>query len=394
MHQLWDATEWRIMMNDSDDAIFLLKGAEDLEKLPVHPYDSEDLLQTLIMKHPELLAGDQINPDKPIRWLLIKRETGIPSGNQEGDRWSVDHLFLDQNSIPTFVEAKRSSDTRIRRNIIGQMLDYAANAQRYWPADGIRAMATAKYGNEEAVNSAVEELLGPDITEDAPIAVNNYWNKVEDNLRNGYIRLLFVADRIPGELRRIIEFLNEQMARVEVLGIEIARYVGSDFTALVPRVIGQTEAIRRRRTGGTAQLQRTTKQEFLNSCPEELRDFFAGAFSKSEELGMHIYWGTKGFSLRSQDSKGNPVSLFYGFPPGVSGKDHVVVQGYVGNIDDAKYMNQVHDRFLAVPGTTQGGDYTINLDLNAKTINDAKKLLQVAWDINKELQRRDTSEDI
>ena len=287
-------------MNYSDDAIFLLKGlkgAEDLEKLPVHPYDSEDLLQTLIMKHPALLAGDQINPDKPIRWLFIKREAGIPDGDQESDRWSVDHLFLDQNSIPTFVETKRSSDTRIRRNIIGQMLDYAANAQRYWPAGNIRAMATAQYGNEEAVNSAVEDLLRPDSVEDVPTVINNYWDKVNDNLRNGYVRLLFVADRMPGELRRIIEFLNEQMTKVEVLGIEIAQYVSSDFTALVPRVIGQTEAIRQRRAGGT--VQHTTKQEFLNKCPEELREFFTGAFSKSEELGMHIYWGTKGFSLIS-----------------------------------------------------------------------------------------------
>jgi len=380
------------MKNDSDDAIFLLKGAEDLEKLPVHPYDSEDLLQTLIMKHPELLAGDQINPDKPIRWLFIKREAGIPDGDQESDRWSVDHLFLDQNSIPTFVETKRSSDTRIRRNITGQMLDYAANAQRHWPADGIRAMATAQYGNKEAVNSAVEELLRPDSVEDVPTVINNYWNKVDDNLRNGHVRLLFVADRIPGELRRVIEFLNDQMTKVEVLGIEIAQYVSSDFTALVPRVIGQTEAIRQRRTGGTG--QHTTRQEFLNNCPEELREFFIGAFSKSEEFGMHIYWGTKGFSLRSQGSKGNPVTLFYGFPPGVSGKDSAVVQGYVGNIDDAKYMNQARDRFLAVPGTTQQGNYTINLDLDTKTIDDANKLLQVAWDINKELQKRDASEDI
>lgn len=384
-------------MNDSGDAIFLLKGlkgAEDLEKLPVHPYDSEDLLQTLIMKHPELLAGDQINPDKPIRWLFIKREAGIPDGDQESDRWSVDHLFLDQNSVPTFVETKRSSDTRIRRNIIGQMLDYAANAQRYWPAGNIKAMATAQYGNEEAVNSAVEELLGPDSAEDVPTAINNYWNKVNDNLRNGYVRLLFVADRMPGELRRIIEFLNEQMTRVEALGIEIAQYVGSDFAALVPRVIGQTEAIREVKGGGTVQPQHITKQEFLNHCPEELRGFFTRAFSKSEKLGMHIYWGTRGFSLRSQDSKGNPLTLFYGFPPGVAGKDSTVVQGYVGYINDAKYMNQVRDRFLAILGTTQQGNYTINLDLNTNTIDDANKLLQVAWDINKELQRLDMSKHI
>jgi len=80
-------------------------------------------------------------------------------------------------------------------------------------------MATAQYGNEEAVNSAVEELLRSDSVEDVPTVINDYWNKVDDNLRNGHVRLLFVADRIAGELRRVIAFLNEQMTIVEVLGI-------------------------------------------------------------------------------------------------------------------------------------------------------------------------------
>jgi hypothetical protein len=29
--------------------------------------------------------------------------------------------------VPTLLEVKRSSDTRIRREVVGQMLDYAAN---------------------------------------------------------------------------------------------------------------------------------------------------------------------------------------------------------------------------------------------------------------------------
>jgi hypothetical protein len=56
-----------------------------------------------------------------------------------GNRWSVDHLFLDQDAIPTIVEVKRSSDTRIRREVVGQMLDYAANAVVYWAVEAIRA---------------------------------------------------------------------------------------------------------------------------------------------------------------------------------------------------------------------------------------------------------------
>lgn len=54
------------------------------------------------------------------------------------------------------------------------------------------------------------------------------------------MRLVFVADRIPKELRRIIEFLNEHMKDVEVLGVEMPQYVGSGLTTIVPKVIGKT----------------------------------------------------------------------------------------------------------------------------------------------------------
>jgi hypothetical protein len=48
-------------------------------------------------------------------------------------------LFVDRDGVLVLVEVKRSSDTRIRREAVGQMLDYAANAVRYWPVDVLRA---------------------------------------------------------------------------------------------------------------------------------------------------------------------------------------------------------------------------------------------------------------
>ena len=53
---------------------------------------------------------------------------GIPGDEDGGGRWSLDHLFLDQDANPTLVEVKRSTDTRIRREVVGQVLDYVANA--------------------------------------------------------------------------------------------------------------------------------------------------------------------------------------------------------------------------------------------------------------------------
>jgi hypothetical protein len=43
---------------------------------------------------------------------------------------SLDHVFIDKEAVPTLVDVKRSSDNRIRRQIIRQMLDYAGKRRR------------------------------------------------------------------------------------------------------------------------------------------------------------------------------------------------------------------------------------------------------------------------
>ncbi len=91
-----------------DDAIYMLASDGKLERVPLQTWDSEMVLQKLIEDYPALLAGEQIDPDDPPRWLLVKKEAGIPDGTTSSDRWSADHLLLDQNARPTIVEVKRS----------------------------------------------------------------------------------------------------------------------------------------------------------------------------------------------------------------------------------------------------------------------------------------------
>jgi hypothetical protein len=91
--------------------IYLIQEAGKLVEMTEHPYDSEDLLQGLLEKYPMLLGGDQIDSETPRRWLLISREASLPSGNEGSGRWAVDHVFLDQDAIPTLTEVKRSTDS-------------------------------------------------------------------------------------------------------------------------------------------------------------------------------------------------------------------------------------------------------------------------------------------
>lgn len=214
--------------------IFLLQNDGNLIEMNQQQYDSEDLLQKILEKYPNLLAGGQIDEINPRKWILISREFSIPDGELSGGRWSLDHLFLDQDGIPTLVEVKRSSDSRIRREVVGQMLDYAANAVSYWSVERIQSHFEANCEKNEV--DPQHELFDR-LETDAEY--EQYWQDVKTNLHAGRIRMLFVADEIPFELKRIIEFLNEQMNPAEVLAVEIKQYVGQEQQTLVPRVIGQ-----------------------------------------------------------------------------------------------------------------------------------------------------------
>src|SRR5581483_6590203 len=119
--------------------IYLIQPDGALVEMTEAAYDTEAVLQELLARYPSVLAGEQVNRAEPRRWLLISREMPVASGEAGGGRWSLDHLFLDQDGVPTLVEVKRGSDTRIRREVVGQMLDYAANGVVYWPVDAIRA---------------------------------------------------------------------------------------------------------------------------------------------------------------------------------------------------------------------------------------------------------------
>lgn len=217
--------------------IYLIRDDEELVEMTEQEYDSEALLQELLAKYPKLLAGDQMDGDQPRRWLFISREEGVPDEEGGSDRWAVDHLFLDQDGIPTLVEVKRSSDTRIRREVVGQMLDYAANAVVHWPVERIQSQfeehcRTLNRNADEKLAEFLDSADGPE----------GFWERVETNMQARKVRMVFVADKIPSELQRIVEFLNRQMDPAEVFAVEIKQFLGEGLTTLVPRVVGQVDA--------------------------------------------------------------------------------------------------------------------------------------------------------
>src|SRR5271166_5819391 len=174
--------------------VFVLTDQHQLVPMKSAHFVDEDEFQTLLVKFPELLSGDTAERYTPRRWLLLNREQPVPAEDGGAGRWSIDHLFVDQDGIPTLVEVKRQTDTRIRREVVGQMLDYAANAVVYWPIEALQEKfeATCQKQDRDSEDTLIE-FLGGDGEPDG------FWTKVKTNLQAGKIRLIFVADEIPQE---------------------------------------------------------------------------------------------------------------------------------------------------------------------------------------------------
>jgi len=238
------------------DSIFLIDDENALTRLERTDYDSEALLQRLLADHPAVLG---VTDDASTELLLIKREQAVPDDEGGSGRWSLDHLFVDRESIPVLVEVKRATDTRARREVVAQMLDYAANGVSYWPlANLIEAFQATCHERGENHDEALAQFLGEEADSES------FWQQVETNLRAGRIRMVFVADRIHKDLRRIVEFLNEQMRTAEISAVEVAQFTGADgLRTLVPTQVGLTERARSAKRV-TSELEPITKEEWLD----------------------------------------------------------------------------------------------------------------------------------
>ena len=301
------------------DRIYTREQHGRLEPLVGERFAKEDELQALIAEHPELLDGTQMRPDDPRRWILVSREQGIAETSDAGTRWAVDHLLVDQDAVPTLVEVKRGRNPEIRRTVIGQMLEYAAHATRTWTADTLRR---AFEESTEDPGAELGKLLQPD-GEEEPDA-DDFWERVATNLAAARLRLLFVADDIPDELERVVEFLNAQMPVIEVLAVEIKQFKGDSRQTLVPRVLGRTAASPRSQRTRRSKLDR---ESFLNAFVNpEHRSVAARLLGVADESGAIVERYANGLGIRipcPHWKKG--VGIAWLFPPSEWG--HAVLRG-------------------------------------------------------------------
>jgi len=231
----------------------------------------------------------------------------------------------------------------------------------------LRQAATETAHSRE--NDLDEEILEL-IEGDGELDVEAYWERVEENLEAGRVRLLFVLDSAPKELRRLVEFLDEKMADVEVLVVEIKQYLSEDGQrVVVPRALGVSA---RRRREAKPSRRRVDRGIFLGNCAPWLASFVEEVLDRAEERGHEITWGTKGFSVRAiLPGAGKKASFVYGYPNGT-------FQFYFAQLQMVleEERKMLREQLLGFGLFREGGEYTLTNELTKEDFGLARQVYE------------------
>ena len=203
------------------------KGTNNLEKLISRPfkknYTEEDLHRFLEVE-PSLIARSASEGDS-IPTIAVASHLKL-------DRGELDLLLLDSEGDVTIVELKRD---RTSREIIGQLLDYAAQVS----ALGFHGLSEYGVDWDEAI-----ELLSN--LDNASEKVDT--DHIKLSLQNP--RLLIVAFEIDEATKRITEFLRER--GVSIYCVEFKYFNDDEYEYYYPEIIGSETTQRISRKDETA----------------------------------------------------------------------------------------------------------------------------------------------
>lgn len=208
-----------------------------IDRVPEGIVRGEHRLRDLIHDHPQIMPVHRLDPSYGCVFT-VARELSIPGVG------FVDVLLADERGRLVVVECKLWRNPQARREVVGQILDYAREISRYGYEDLQRqvSIATRRSGN---VLYDLAREAGSTLDEAA------FVDRVARDLAAGRFLLLVVGDGITEGTRRIGEYLRDQPGLAFEFGlIEMAEYryidgAGGERVIVQPRVLAQTVAIER-----------------------------------------------------------------------------------------------------------------------------------------------------
>ena len=154
---------------------------------------TESFIQDLVFHHPDVLPAVDLDETKtPL--LPVGREIATDVG-------PIDALYVSPSGGITVVEAKLWRNPESRREVVGQIIDYAQNLST-WSYE--RLDQTCR----QAAGSSLWGLVSAQDGDRSPEAEAAFVDAVSRNLREGRFLLLIVGDGIREEVERMASYVQ------------------------------------------------------------------------------------------------------------------------------------------------------------------------------------------
>ncbi|GAB3267505.1 hypothetical protein [Arthrobacter pigmenti] len=228
-------------------------------------YDLESHLQGILAEHPHLIpgVGEGAKACKEFR----------------SDAGLTDLVVVDSDGSITLVECKLASNPQVRREIVGQMFDYAS---RFWKmnVDDFESQWQARTKSLTAGHPLFDHSDEQNL---------HLRNDIANNLTQGRFRIVLAVDKINPDLKRMVEYLNSMAGPETVLiAVEYTRLTTGDVEILMPQTYG--EEIAEAKTAAEERQQRTWTVDDYRSWIAENdggnRDKFTRLITEADRRGI------------------------------------------------------------------------------------------------------------
>jgi hypothetical protein len=195
-------------------------------------YD-ERWLQDVLYAHPELLPMEEIEPVFSDA-VPVCRELPTRVG-------PLDLVYVNKQGLLTLVECKLWRNPEARRQVVGQILDYAQEISR-WTFDELNQAISKSEQQAGASLWVIAQQAFGGIDEAA------FVDRVSRHLRNGEFLLLIIGDGIRENTENIAAFLDKYAGLSFAFGLVEERLFalpGKDQILVQPRILARTVEIGR-----------------------------------------------------------------------------------------------------------------------------------------------------
>ena len=185
-------------------------------------------LQDLIYRIPELISVESPESDGTGMRLCIKNSS-VKNAADDGGL-----IGIDDNGRIAIVECKIAKDSSIRREILGQALEYAATLWEM-PYEEFDEMVVSSEGR------SLVEIMSERVPKER-WSEEMFKNAIAASLDQGKFRLVMVTQGITDKLKRMIKFLSARGTfSFETYAVEIQHFSDGDTEIAIPKITSFAE---------------------------------------------------------------------------------------------------------------------------------------------------------